>query len=297
MIRDFFGVIPRTGEFKWSSCPARGFNPRMSGQEDGNLSELQWLCRSVLRDAFPDFRNADIDACFLSLYRFDAHDSAQGSRVDAYGSAITVATHPGRCWKSIILILGCKVMRRRPRQEYLRTYELFGGIPGSKRRCASGACRKGRKHLGGEAGRHHSLEKIYRELNGIHFNNQIEIARIGWGLRRSRKRMGHYDPAHHTITLSPVLDAPGVPEYVVQYIVYHEMLHAVFENAPARGRRRHHYCRIQACRRGFPSTLQVQRSFSGNIAAGSADPSAERIARPAVPANGQDTDLFYRKLN
>ena len=230
----------------------------MSGQADGSLSELQWLCRSVLRDAFPDFRNVDIDAVFYPYIGLTHTIRRKGA-----GWSVRLSDHcrhaPRQVLESIILILGCKVMRRRPRQECLRTYELFRRDPGIEEAVRERRSRKGRKHLGGEAGRHHSLEKIYRELNGIHFNNQIEIARIGWGLRRSRKRMGHYDPAHHTITLSPVLDAPGVPEYVVQYIVYHEMLHAVFEHAPARGRRRHHTAEFRRAEEAFPRSASAKK--------------------------------------
>ena len=37
--------------------------------------------------------------------------------------------------------------------------------------------------------------------------------------------LGHYDPAHNAIVISRVFDHVRVPRYVVEYIVYHEMLH------------------------------------------------------------------------
>lgn len=229
-----------------------------SRQEDNGLPELQWICRSVLRDAFPDFRNADIDAVFYPYIGLTHTIRRKGS-----GWIVRLSDHcsnaPRQVLEAIVLILGCKVMRRRPRQEYLRTYELFRRDPGIEEAVRERRMRKGRKHLGGEAGRHYSLGEIYREINRVYFNNQIEIARIGWGLRRSRKRMGHYDPAHHTITLSPVLDTPGVPASVVHYIVYHEMLHAVFENASARGRKRHHFAEFRRAEESFPHFASAKK--------------------------------------
>ena len=56
-------------------------------------------------------------------------------------------------------------------------------------------------------------------------------------MRRSWARLGHYDPVHHTITISPVLDSAEVPDYAVRYIVYHEMLHADLGIGKGEGRR------------------------------------------------------------
>ena len=71
--------------------------------------------------------------------------------------------------------------------------------------------------------------------------------------------MGHYDPAHHTITLSPVLDAPRVPEFVVRYIVYHEMLHALFESDFARRRKRHHSAEFRRAEKSFPDFAKAKK--------------------------------------
>jgi hypothetical protein len=46
-----------------------------------------------------------------------------------------------------------------------------------------------------------------------------------WSTERARNRLGHYDPAHNAIVVSSLFDHPRVPRYVVEYIVYHEMLH------------------------------------------------------------------------
>ena len=226
--------------------------------EDRNLTELRWLCSSVLRDTFPVFRNAEIDARFYPYIGL-THTIRRKGR----GWMVKISDHcrlaPRQVLEAVIMILGCKVMRRRPLQEYLRIYELFRNDPGIAAAVRERRIRKGRKHIASEAGRYYSLEAIYRELNLAYFNSQIDIARIGWGFRRSRRRMGHYDPAHHTITLSPVLDAPGVPGFVVRYIVYHEMLHAVFEATSAGVRKRHHHAEFRRAERAYPDFARAKK--------------------------------------
>ena len=231
---------------------------KTKGQEDKNLAELRWLCSSVLRNAFPMFRDAEIDACFYPYIGLTHTVRRKGS-----GWIVKISDHcrqaPREVLEAVIMILGCKVMRRRPLQEYLRIYELFRNDPGIAAAVRERRIRKGRKHIAGEAGRYYSLETIYRELNSAYFNNQVDIAKIGWGLRRSRSRLGHYDPAHHTITLSPMLDAPGVPGFVVRYIAYHEMLHAVFEDTSAGGRKRYHHAEFRRAERAFPDFIRAKK--------------------------------------
>jgi len=221
-------------------------------KEENRPPELQWLCRTVLRGAFHDFRKTEIDAVFYPYVGLTHTIRRKGS-----GWVVRLSDHcchaPRQVLEAIVMILGCKVMRRRPLQEYLRTYERFRRDPAIEEAVRERRMKKGRKHLRGEAGHHYSLREVYSELNRVYFNDQIEIERIGWGLRRTRRRMGHYDPAHHTITLSPVLDSAAVPAFVVQFIVYHEMLHALFEKSSVRGRRRHHSAEFRRAERAFPN--------------------------------------------
>jgi len=166
---------------------------------------------------------------------------------------------PRNVLEAIVNILASKVMRRKPSQKYLNTYELFRKTPWVTAAVRERRLHKGRKHMASEKGTYYSLREIYQELNRDYFNNQIEIRRIGWGLRKSRERLGHYDPVHHSITLSPLLDTPRVPKYVVRYIVYHEMLHAVFEDNPSSGYRRHHPAEFRRAERSYPDYPSAKR--------------------------------------
>ena len=56
---------------------------------------------------------------------------------------------------------------------------------------------------------------------------------LSWSKTRSRRRFGHMDDAHGCIVISRVLDDPDVPEHVLDFVVYHELLHIV--HPPVRG--------------------------------------------------------------
>jgi predicted metal-dependent hydrolase len=49
--------------------------------------------------------------------------------------------------------------------------------------------------------------------------------RLAWSNRSWRTQLGCFDPALSQIVMNRCLDRPGVPEYVVAYVLYHEMLH------------------------------------------------------------------------
>lgn len=78
-------------------------------------------------------------------------------------------------------------------------------------------------------GSHFNLVKILDNVNAQYFSNSIQ-SQITWGKRRSKKRtckttLGSYNVRKNLIRINPVLDNHLVPPYVIQYVVYHEMLH------------------------------------------------------------------------
>ena len=105
-------------------------------------------------------------------------------------------------------------------------------------------------------GRHFDLEAIYQTLNRDHFDNRVE-ARITWGRRAPRRprrsiRFGAYDSRARLIRIHPLLDQAFVPRYVVETVVFHEMLHQL--NPPQRinGRWAIHTPAFRRAERRFP---------------------------------------------
>ena len=74
-----------------------------------------------------------------------------------------------------------------------------------------------------------TLNKIFLRLNHEYFNGNIK-AQIIWGRKRDKRKysiqLGRYDPKSKEIRLHPILAEDFVPFYYIEYVVYHEMLHA-----------------------------------------------------------------------
>jgi hypothetical protein len=238
--------------------PQRDRVPTSNQREEGNGAMLQWLCRSALQHCFPAFQNMNIDARFYPYVGMTHTIRRKGS-----AWMIRISDHcrnaPKPVLEAIIMILACKVMRRKPGWRFLETYELFRKDPQILEAVKARRLLKGRKQLSADAGNYHSLRDIYGEINSRYFQNQIEIEKIGWGLRQSWNHLGHYDPVHHTITLSPVLDSTAVPKSVVSYIVYHEMLHAIFEGQASRSSRKHHPPEFRQAEKAFPDYASAKK--------------------------------------
>ena len=83
------------------------------------------------------------------------------------------------------------------------------------------------------AGEHHDLRRVLRDQSRWFFGGAFR-ARIGWsrgttGRVRRSIRLGSWSPEHQLIRVHPVLDAEDVPDFVVAFIVFHEMLHAALD--------------------------------------------------------------------
>jgi len=111
---------------------------------------------------------------------------------------------------------------------------------------------RGRKRLDSARGHTYDLENIFEDLNTRFFHGLLARPRMTWSREHARNRLGHYDPAHNAIVISRVFDHPRVPEFVVEYIVYHEMLHLKHPVRLRGSRRCVHSPEFQAEERLFP---------------------------------------------
>ncbi len=90
-------------------------------------------------------------------------------------------------------------------------------------------------------GRIYNLTHIFSSLNRKYFNDSVS-AHITWGKGSPRyavrrRTLGSYQEKTKIIRINPLLDGRRVPRYVVEFIVYHEMLHVVIDPLVKNGRR------------------------------------------------------------
>jgi hypothetical protein len=74
-------------------------------------------------------------------------------------------------------------------------------------------------------GSHHDLSALFDQLNRQYFASQLQRPHIGWSTRSWRRQFGCFDPGPNQIVLNRRMDRPEVPQFVVEYVLYHEMLH------------------------------------------------------------------------
>jgi hypothetical protein len=134
-------------------------------------------------------------------------------------------------------ILLARVFHRRPSREARECYLAYTFRPEMRRRIDAVRRQRSSKRLLPARGRHHDLDEIFHSLNQRFFHGQIPPSRLGWSRQNSRRILGHYDSGHGTIIISRKLDSPAIPRYLVEYIVFHEMLHIQFP-VERRGHRR-----------------------------------------------------------
>ncbi|HNR43698.1 MAG TPA: hypothetical protein PLI06_08435 [Methanofastidiosum sp.] len=89
-------------------------------------------------------------------------------------------------------------------------------------------------------GSYFDLDEIFYTINNNFFANEITKPALRWSKRRAYRIFGRYDRSKNEIVVSRLLDEKKTPKYVVEYIMYHEMLHIKFGFTYKRGRRKIH---------------------------------------------------------
>lgn len=135
---------------------------------------------------------------------------------------------PAEIVKALSIILLSKLFRRRVPEGIHSVYRCYVNSTDMKEKSLRMRSQRGRKLLSAPQGRQFDLAALFDQLNSEHFDGKIRDVKLGWSFRRSRRILGHFDPSHSSITVSRIFDEAGVPEIVVRYILFHEMLHAKF---------------------------------------------------------------------
>lgn len=91
-------------------------------------------------------------------------------------------------------------------------------------------------------GRYFDLRAIFDRLNTRHFRNRLRNYKVIWG--RKRKQLpreyfvfGSIQEEDRVIRINPWLDQRFVPLWFLEYVLYHEMLHAVVPDERGLGTR------------------------------------------------------------
>lgn len=77
----------------------------------------------------------------------------------------------------------------------------------------------------------YNLQKIYKALNEEYFRTKLKLNITWFGKpfikNRNRLTFGLYHEPIKLIKIHRLLDSPSFPDYVVAYVIYHEMIHHI----------------------------------------------------------------------
>jgi hypothetical protein len=147
---------------------------------------------------------------------------------------------PREVFEAAASILLGRLYRRGAPNELLARYREYSYAPATRRKLLALRQRRARKTEHRPAGAHHDLGPLFARLNRRYFDDALPTPRLGWSSRVWRTQLGCFDPALEQIVINRQLDRSTVPEYVVAYVLYHEMLHLKHPIRFARCRRESH---------------------------------------------------------
>jgi hypothetical protein len=122
-------------------------------------------------------------------------------------------------------LLLSRIYRRRTPRALVAPYHAYAKSHKTRQRVQKmrgGRVRPAALHPAGEK---FDLNRMFDELNAQFFAGELRKPHLGWSTRSWRRQFGSFDPGPNQILLNCRMDRREVPRYVVEYVLYHEMLH------------------------------------------------------------------------
>src|SRR5215468_726094 len=228
-----------------------------------NNLHLQRVFSDAFRDLDPKGRRfrlsvADIEVRFYPYAGVHHTIRVRSGRVYVRLSDIFDAAPPDVI-RALAFLLVSRLLSRKAPVAHEKIYRSYAFSSQVLRASDIARQKRGRKVISTPRGKVYDLDELFSRLNRRHFDDQLEKPVLTWSKRRAKRILGHHDSVHDTITISRTLDSRDVPEWFVEYILYHEMLHIKHPARLQNGRRYYHTNAFRADERKFPYYEQAQK--------------------------------------
>lgn len=147
---------------------------------------------------------------------------------------------PRPALKGLVYMLTAKLLKKKVNPEWRDVYNNAIEAPHMLERAQSSRRVRGRKNVSGPDGEIYDLREVFDRMNEQYFAGKMERPKLGWSSSKTYRMLGQHDSTHEMIIVSKSLDDPAVPSYIVDYIVFHEMLHIAHPTKIVNGRRMNH---------------------------------------------------------
>ncbi len=108
----------------------------------------------------------------------------------------------------------------------------------------------------------HDLGARFDAVNARYFDGALPRPALTWGRAPTVHRFGSYEPVRDRVVISKSLDHPDVPERVVDYLLYHELLHKHLGTEDRGLRRAVHTPAFRAAEARFEGLAEMERFLS-----------------------------------
>lgn len=166
---------------------------------------------------------------------------------------------PPEVMRSLAFVLVARLLGKKVPAVHERVYRDYTLTPDVMRSSDIARRHRGRKMISSAQGTVYDLEKMFSKLNRRYFDSSLEKPTLTWSQRKTRSILGHHDRVYETITISKSLDSAQVPDWFVEFILYHEMLHIKHAARMINGRRYYHTASFRQDERRFARYEEAQR--------------------------------------
>ncbi len=108
------------------------------------------------------------------------------------------------------------------------------------------------------AGISHDLAGSFERVNRKYFAGALARPRLTWSRVFTGRKFGHYDRVRGVVMISSTLDRPEVPEYVVDSVMHHELLHQQLGIGWSNGRMLAHTAEFRKAERRFERYAEAE---------------------------------------
>ena len=141
---------------------------------------------------------------------------------------------------ALACILVAKLYRLKASKVHERVYKEHTLDPPILDASQAARRRRGYKMTSSARGKAYDLAEMFADLNTRYFAGSLDCPLLSWSPRPTRRVLGHHDHVHRAIIISSTLDNATIPRFVVEYVLYHEMLHVKHPARIASGRTIYH---------------------------------------------------------
>lgn len=104
------------------------------------------------------------------------------------------------------------------------------------------------------------LDASFERVNDAYFNGMLDKCNLQWG-SDSTSKLGSYEYGSDNITISTILKTAR--KELLDYVMYHEMLHKKFKFSSSNGRTIHHSSEFKKMEAKFQNSDLIEKEISG----------------------------------